>query len=120
MFYDYNQNNSGGSFHYDESAGISHCVIVEADDARHADYLAERIGLYFDGSGDCQCCGDRWSSKNDSYYSDKGSESPSIYGEPIQFGVPFKTTGSYAYKWIDGYEAFVHYADGTVKGAYAS
>jgi hypothetical protein len=62
-FYAYRQNNSGGSFHIDESAGISRCVVVEANSSDEADRKAIEIGLYFNGceiGRDCSCCGDRW------------------------------------------------------------
>lgn len=63
-FFDFSQNNSGGSFVFDEQRGITHFVIVEAMDADHANSVAENIGLYFNGcesGNDCDCCGDRWS-----------------------------------------------------------
>ncbi len=61
MFYHYSQNNSGGRFVYCPDRGISHHVIIEAVSDRAANIIAEDIGLYFDGEGDCTCCGDRWS-----------------------------------------------------------
>jgi len=72
-FFHYHQNNSGGSF---SSPAIN--VVVEAISAKDADSRAENIGLYFDGEGDCGCCGDRWSTQYG-----KGEEVPSIYGEPL-------------------------------------
>lgn len=63
-WFEFKQNNSGGSFDHDPRKGIGFAVYVEADDAEHANYRARRIGLYFNGceSGiDCSCCGDRWS-----------------------------------------------------------
>ena len=57
MFYEFIQNNSGGTFIYDEQKGISYSVIVEADSENDAITRAEQIGLYFDGKGDCPCCG---------------------------------------------------------------
>jgi hypothetical protein len=102
-FYHFSQNNSGGRFDFNETAGITHNVIVEAIDYRHANMLAEDIGLYFDGDGDCDCCGNRWYSQWD--YSD-GHDVPSIYGEPVANGV--STT-----QWMpDGKETVVHYLDG--------
>ena len=55
MFYVYRQNNSGGSF---RPPAVD--VIVEADSAAEADTIAEGVGIYFDGAGDCPCCGNRW------------------------------------------------------------
>ena len=64
MFYFYSQNNSGGSF---RPPAIN--VIVEASCAAEADTIAEGLGLYFDGIGDCPCCGDRWHrAEDDEYY----------------------------------------------------
>ena len=114
MFYTYSQNNSGGHMEFDASSGISHYVIIEADDAKHADYLAGRIGLYFDGveaGMDCECCGDRWTARDSYWRGDEGDEVPTIYGEPVD---------KHELSWRalqKGYpEVFVHYADGTVKG----
>lgn len=75
----YRQNNSGGSFHHDASAGIGVCVFVEAANADQASARAQDIGLYFDGCRegiDCGCCGDRWSEPWDA-----GSDKPELYGE---------------------------------------
>lgn len=55
MFYVYRQNNSGGSF---RPPAVD--VIVEAPSAAEADTIAEGLGIYFDGAGDCPCCGVRW------------------------------------------------------------
>ncbi|WDM16709.1 hypothetical protein J3S85_37725 [Streptomyces lavenduligriseus] len=108
MFFTFDQNNSGGVFDIDTAAGISAYVIVEADTAEEANERAESIGLYFDGEGDCSCCGGRWSAQ---WSSDKGDEVPSIYGEPVQ-------DYDFRYRWMDGDnpEAFVHFADGRVQG----
>ena len=62
MFYVYRQNNSGGSF---RPPAIN--VIVEAPSAAEADTIAEGLGLYFDGAGDCPCCGDRWYNASEVY-----------------------------------------------------
>lgn len=101
MFYTYDQNNSGGSFVFDADRGISSVVIVEADSAAEADGHAEKIGLYFDGAGDCECCGDRW------YNAYEGHALPTIYGRSAELYEP-------DYKWQDdgNPEVFVHYADG--------
>ena len=61
MFYEYNQNNSGGSFDVDKE--VCHRVYIEADNKDDAYFIAQSKGIYFDGvsSGrDCGCCGDRW------------------------------------------------------------
>ena len=107
-FFHFNQNNSGGSFDFVESKGITHHVVIEAKDADDANIITIMKGLYFDGcdSGqDCSCCGDRWYRAYG-----KGDEFPSIYGERL--GIKSFT----AYGWMDeGRETAVHYADGRIE-----
>jgi hypothetical protein len=76
-FYTFGQNNSGGNFVFDKQAGITHFVIIEAGSEGQAIERAEEIGLYFDGAGDCPCCGYRWSD-----YLDDATDEPTIYGKP--------------------------------------
>lgn len=78
MFFHFHQNNSGGSFDYDEEAGITAHVIVEADSSDDANRRAKEIGIYFHGIGDCPCCGDRW---YEQWYDDDGTENPQVYGK---------------------------------------
>lgn len=109
MFYTYTQNNSGGHFDFTPSAGISHHVIVEAENEREADERAEAIGLYWNGCDegfDCDCCGDRWYSQQ--YYGDDGSDEPTIHSQPV--------ADAKLHKWINGPEVYVHYLDGRVVG----
>lgn len=105
MFYEFNQNNSGGSLDFDENDGITHFVVVEADDLQEAIHKAEKIGLYFDGCDngiDCPCCGDRWYAP----WKDDGEEFPTVYGSKI-------TEKSIGIRWMqEGKEVCVHYADG--------
>jgi hypothetical protein len=108
MFFHYNQNNSGGSFNHDSKAGISHHVIIEADSASEADSKAENIGLYFDGDGDCPCCGSRWSTAYG-----EGDPVPEVYGQVVTPGMIH--TKNMGMKWIDGPEGYIHYADGSFK-----
>lgn len=98
-FYTYDQNNSGGIFHEDDD--VSEFVIIEALNAREANAIAETKGLYFDGSGDCPCCGDRWSS---SWKGDEGDAEPLVYGTPAK---EYKST------WMEK-PVRIHYLDGTV------
>jgi hypothetical protein len=112
VFWTFNQDNSGGGFDYDPERGISHFVIVEAPDSKAANKRAEAIGLYFDGQGDCPCCGNRWS---EIYEWEKGDEVPSIWGKSIVDAKNYKQLNDFG-KWIDGFEVFVHYADGKVQG----
>ena len=60
-FYTFRQNNSGGRFKQNNEVDIK--VVIEANNAEHANKRAEEIGIYFDGCSkgiDCPCCGDRW------------------------------------------------------------
>jgi hypothetical protein len=105
-FYDYHQNNSGGSFSVNHAKGLSHYVIVEADSEQEANRIAMDLGLYFDGVDlgyDCSCCGDRWSE----FWGD-ATDTPTLYGAPIK---PTEKGG-----WIKGYNGYVHYKDGRVEG----
>ena len=74
-FFTFDQNNSGGYF-----TGPAIDVVVEARTADEANARAEQLGLYFDGAGDCNCCGQRWYAQ---YDDDDGDEVPSKYGAPI-------------------------------------
>lgn len=60
-FFEFNQNNSGGSFITDSN--LCHRLFIEANDANEANTIAENLGCYWDGcesGNDCSCCGDRW------------------------------------------------------------
>lgn len=103
MFYTYSQNNSGGSFVQD--VNISHYVIIEASSASEANEKAEQLGIYFDGDGDCECCGNRWYELSDSW--DKGDGVPSIYGEAVW-------EHSVSFGWMKDYETVVHYISGEI------
>ena len=109
MFYEFDQNNSGGSFDFDEDAGITRWVIVEAETLSEAITRAEEIGLYWNGCEDgidCNCCGDRWYVP----YEEKGSDIPSSYGVPLTSeALKQNRFGNFL---ADGKEACVHYADG--------
>lgn len=108
MFFTYHQNNSYGRFDYDYDKGISRNVIVEADTANVANARAEDIGLYFDGEGDCHCCGTRWS---DAWGDTEGTPSPQCYGTPAANELAW-------YHDRDGmeWEGFIHFADGLKVG----
>ena len=70
-FYEFCQNNSGGSF-----TGPAIRVFVEADSPAEADAIAEYHGIYFDPwyERDCDCCGTRWSPASDCDATDKVPE----------------------------------------------
>ena len=61
MFYEFDQNNSGGHFVVDDK--LCHRLFIEADTREEATEKAEELGCYWDGVDkgiDCPCCGDRW------------------------------------------------------------
>ena len=82
-FFHYSQNNTGGRWHLNDK--VTTHVIIEAPDCDYANFLAGRQGLYFDGSGDCDCCGNRWSEA----WKEKGDASPMIYGDAISSYQPW-------------------------------
>lgn len=107
-YFEFNQNNSGGSF---GPPAIN--VIIEATDAEQANEIAENEGIYFDGCAndrDCPCCGDRWYPKNPAY--DKGDAVPSHYStdlvEVLGKGPKYAAWGD-----EDTPEFLVIHADGT-------
>lgn len=104
-FFTFHQNNSGGSW---SRPAIN--MIIEANSAREANGLAEEYGAYFDGYGDCQCCGDRWYELSKG---DDGDPVPSIYGSPVEEQL-VKDKG-WPYKDDKVPYAIVYYADGTQK-----
>lgn len=60
-FYEFSQTNSGGSFTTNDK--LCHRLFIEAADEREANFIAEGLGVYFNGvqdGRDCNCCGDRW------------------------------------------------------------
>lgn len=108
-FYEFIQNNSGGSFDFDEDRGITHCVLVEAESVNAAISKAEEIGIYFygcDAGIDCECCGDRWYKP----WRDAGTAEPTVYGEHYKEA----NVGN----WMpDGKQIAVHFADGRIDWA---
>lgn len=79
-FFEFAQNNSGGSFDIDDARGLGPRVWVEACDASHANSRALGLGIYFDGvrnGSDCDCCGDRWSAQ----WCGEGEDTPKIRPE---------------------------------------
>ena len=110
MFFTFTQNNSGGSF-----IGPAHYVVVEAPSAHVANALVIAHGLYFNGCEegyDCECCGDRWHSVDDS----DGTKYPQVYGEGI--GVALETALKMYGNWSDFNripQISVFYLDGTRK-----
>ena len=46
-FYEFNQNNSGGSFTVNDK--LCHRVVIEAKDTIEANEIAQNLGIYFNG-----------------------------------------------------------------------
>jgi hypothetical protein len=104
-FFEFSQNNSGGSFDENEEEGIGTCVIVEAKDWQDANERARAIGIYFNGCDtgrDCSCCGDRWYRL---WEGEEGDPVPSSYGRPVW--------GNASSRYRKG--AYIHYLDGTIE-----
>ena len=100
-FYTFNQNNSGGYF-----KGPASTVIIEANDADDANHFARKQGLYFDGVGDCSCCGNRWQLA----WECEATDTPLIYGQsPQEYQLEYKGTKR-GEKGV-----LVVYLDGTVR-----
>lgn len=109
-YFTFNQNNSGGSFSYDENAGIGHHVIVEAINASHAMARAVDIGLYFNGCEtgmDCSCCGDRW---YEVWNDEQGTDVPMVYNETPDDHI----ANPQNVKWGMDKQVFVHYISGQI------
>ena len=79
-FYTYAQNNSGGI--YSSNKKLAQYVIIESANAYTANQYAEDLGIYFDGDGDCTCCGQRWESFNPS---DSGTFYPEIHETIVDY-----------------------------------
>ena len=61
MFFEFDQNNTGGHFTVDKN--LCHRLFIEASDTGTAIDKAVAMGVYFNGcddGSDCPCCGDRW------------------------------------------------------------
>lgn len=65
-WFEFDQNNSGGSFVVDDK--VCHRLFIEAESFDDAVEKAEELGCYWygvDKGMDCPCCGDRWSKWSD-------------------------------------------------------
>lgn len=108
-FYEFDQNNTGGSFIVDDK--VCHLVIIEAESDREAEEKAFSLGVYYNGCEegmDCECCGDRW-------------YPPSEYNFPMKYAdYVFESVEDYAnyvanmYGWTIP-DARIFYKNGEVK-----
>ena len=149
-FYEFDQNNSGGSF--DVTDKLCHRLIIQASSEKEAIRIAEDMGVYFDGCEkgiDCDCCGDRWYSSSlieipkryGTFTSEQANsiageyaivEATNFKGRPIVkngdrgFDVFFDDVVKYAQYLTDSYGGWtspdcrIFYKDGTVKEIYSS
>lgn len=65
-WFEFSQNNSGGSFIINDK--VCHRLFIEAESFSDAVEKAEDLGCYWNGVAegrDCPCCGDRWDKWND-------------------------------------------------------
>lgn len=112
LWYEFNQNNSGGSFI--ENDKVTHRIFIQAMSLKDAVSKSEELGVYFNGcdSGiDCPCCGDRWSEPN-------ALEFPVDWGK----GSVFNNIEEYSeymaknYGWFEmKNDSYLYYLDGTKK-----
>lgn len=106
MFYEFNQNNSGGRFIRNNR--VDHHVIIEADHLPQLEARALSIGIYFNGVDagmDCRCCGDRW---YEPWGDAKGDVVPSYYGSPLTLANSSTTKNPREHTVV------IHYLDGRV------
>lgn len=109
-WYEFNQNNSGGSFHV--NSYVCHRVFIEAETEEAAVEKAEGMGIYFNGcedDRDCPCCGDRW------YRTYDAVEFPIDFGRDGVFEAmePYVCFLATKYGWTDP-DIRLYYADGRV------
>jgi len=99
FFYEFSQNNSGGSFDVDNN--VCHRLFIEAETSKQAKNKAKELGVYFNGCDkgiDCNCCGDRWYKVDESDKIDLMSISKS-------YGIEFKDVKDYAQYLANKYGA---------------
>lgn len=105
-WFEFNQNNSGGSF--DVTSELCHRVFIEAKDDVAALSKGLDMGIYLDGVADgidCKCCGDRWHLPNE------------VDVPVLGYDRPFDTIEEYAQYLADHYgwttpDIRLYYADG--------
>lgn len=112
-YWTFDQNNSGGSFVFDERRGLTHYVVIEADSREEAISRAEDIGIYFNGCSDgrdCSCCGDRWHTP----WNEAGDDAPEVYGQNVRANGGYKP--SFGKGWMaEGREVCIHPKDGPME-----
>lgn len=105
QWYKVRQNNSGGSFDYDSTTGISVEIFIQAPTVEDARDVQSRIGA-MDNSDSCSCCGDRWSE-----VSTWGKvEADDVPERDAVMVIDKNAKNSFTIKWTPKgkYEAFIH------------
>jgi hypothetical protein len=106
MFYEFNQNNSGG--HFTRNSNVDHYVQIEANSIAEVIERAQEVGIYFNGCAeglDCDCCGDRW---YEPYNGDKLHDVPCHYDSPLTLENASTTKNPREHTVV------IHYLDGRV------
>jgi hypothetical protein len=114
-WYEYTQNNTGGSFVEDDRVGSY--VWVEAASADEANSRAEGVGIYFDGCDngmDCSCCGDRWYP----VWKDDGSDKPELYGKRVTRRKGSVVMDGFSSSLHEGTTLHLYYKNGTHERIY--
>ena len=111
-WYEFKQNNSGGSFVVDDK--VCHRIYIEAEDFREAVIIAESLGCYWNGVEkgiDCPCCGSRWSKWDNQPidFDDNNSKSIAEYAQ--------KMTNEYGWTYPD---ERIYYKNGDVKEIFSN
>ena len=124
-WFEFNQNNSYGSFDVDDK--VCHRLFIEAESFDDAVEKAEELGCYWDGVDkgvDCPCCGDRWSKWDDEpidleRYKTEGYES-------LSHGIlHFNGVEEYAQFLADKFgwtvpDGRIYYSDGNVREIFSA
>lgn len=121
-WYEFRQNNSGGSFRMNENVTVH--VLIQADSTKNANAKAEEVGIYFNGcraGRDCDCCGDRWYEAGDAMesfttYEWKNNWTPVEYANAREYAQAVADNDTWANK--DNPTVILYYANGTVERFY--
>jgi len=109
-WYEFTQNNSGGSFEVDDK--LCHRIFIEDENYENAKERALDMGVYFDGCDagiDCPCCGDRWSDWENKVEFPIKYDSKNIFTEII----PYAQYLANEYGWTKP-DARLYYKNGEV------
>ncbi|QHZ59976.1 hypothetical protein PJKIFABJ_00021 [Pseudomonas phage PE09] len=88
LWYEFDQNNSGGYFERDDF--VSDVVFVQAMNADQAETIMRGMIDNADAWNWCECCGERWS-----FWRVRGYEVPTRYESPVTDGVDLYSRDGY-------------------------